>query len=299
MTKQRDLVRQLTSCRGFPIRLFRQIRFRHGIVCPHCDHSRIHRWGSFGWRRRYRCLGCRRTFSDFTGTPLAYLKRIELWPRFCLLSLQVPTVRDAARRLGIHVTTSFRWRHRLLSGLLRTESAELGGRVSVSLKWFPRSEKGSRTLSRPARRTAFRGYFSHECDAEWVVFASADDGQSFAKAIGRRLPTPRSVQWALTSHVVSGSTLLSRPNHRGIIDQAASRLGCDFEREVARRGHERVLTPTSARLHVLRLMRWLRRFFGVATRYLENYLVWFRLMELVARPEARQSLGPLLAGAFP
>lgn len=36
-----------------------------------------------------------------------------------------------------------------------------------------------------------------------------------------------------------------------------------------------------------RLKQWLRRFNGVATAYLENYLGWFRLMERTTRTPAQ------------
>ncbi|MGE5303555.1 MAG: transposase [Alphaproteobacteria bacterium] len=51
----------------------RQIRWPNGITCPHCRRRRITIHSKFVTtsRRRYLCLGCRRTFTDLTGTPFA------------------------------------------------------------------------------------------------------------------------------------------------------------------------------------------------------------------------------------
>ena len=68
----------------FPFSSFRRLRFGERPSCPRCDADRVHRWGSFSGRKRYRCVACRRTFSDFTGTPLAYIKKLPAWSPYCL-----------------------------------------------------------------------------------------------------------------------------------------------------------------------------------------------------------------------
>ena len=47
------------------------------LECPHCQSSDIGPWGKYHRRpglKRYRCLGCRRTFNDLTQTALAHSK---------------------------------------------------------------------------------------------------------------------------------------------------------------------------------------------------------------------------------
>jgi transposase-like protein len=291
---------QRLSATEFPIRLFRRLRFGSGLFCPRCGHKRVHRWGSYGWRRRYRCLGCRRTFSDFTGTPLAYLKRVELWPRFCSLILEVTTVRCAARRLGLHKSTSFRWRHLLLTALLDTESVRLQGRISVDAAWFPYSEKGARTLSRPPRRSAFQGLSFQADRPVWLLFACAESGESMATRIGASPPSFGSMHGALAGRIHVPATLLAQAGRAGLVGRVASHLDLSFEAESARAVREWTERPEPARAQVLRLKRWMIRFHGVATKYLENYLVWFRLLDLaVGRWTRTRPLDRLLLGAFP
>src|SRR3954466_12683414 len=66
----------------------------------------------------------------------------------------------AAARCGVHLTTSFRWRHRFLRAPAAAREA-LGGVVEADETFFRRSHKGSRRWRRgdvpPARRPRRRG----------------------------------------------------------------------------------------------------------------------------------------------
>src|SRR6478609_7476121 len=97
-----------------------------GRPCPHCHCARLHRCGSATGLRRFRCLGCRKTFNALTGTPLARLRKRERWQTYLQCLLESRTVRDAARVTGVHRTTSFRWRHRFAPGAARQRPALLG-----------------------------------------------------------------------------------------------------------------------------------------------------------------------------
>lgn len=77
-------------------KLLRQAHWPGGITCPFCGGSRVTTHSKFAGtpRRRYLCLGCRRTFSDLTGTP------------FAGTNLPLGTWFDCIRLLGRELTTS-------------------------------------------------------------------------------------------------------------------------------------------------------------------------------------------------
>lgn len=293
--------RHLDPVTAFPIGRFRRARFRDGIVCPRCGHTDVHRWGSFGWRRRYRCLGCRRTFSDFTGTPLAYLKRVELWESYCTLALRTATIRQSARRLGVDPSTAFRWRHRLLATLRDTERGRLSGRISVDMTWLPHSDKGTRGLARPARRVAYTG-MSWETRIAWVLAACDDSGRAIGAYTGAARPRLPTVIALLQQRAGDGTSLLGRSSLWGLLARAAGRLGLAFEREfyVPLRARD-AADPEQARVYLLRWKKWLTRFRGIATKYIDHYLAWFRLLDRVAgRPGGPLEADRLLLlGRFP
>ncbi len=274
----------------FPLDRFRTTRFRNGLRCPRCGHRHVHRWGRFQDRQRYRCLGCRRTFSDLTGTPLAYLKHLHLWAPFCRMTPTTPTLRTVSRALGIHVSTSFRWRHRLLAGLIASESLELRGGVSVDIGWLPHSEKGSRRLIRPPRRVRFEG-FASETQPVWIAIACDDGKRALACSLGQGNPRAEAVAGAFGGRLRRDATLLARP-YRIILFRrvaAALRLGLGEQPPGGSRS-PRDVGPEPPRLWFVRFRRWLRPFRGVASRYLDHYLIWFRHID--PAPSGDPARGP-------
>lgn len=285
--------------------LIRTARFGAGLFCPRCGHRRIQRWGSFqcrsGRRHRYRCAGCGRTFSDFTGSPLAYLKLPDVWRDFCDIALGTATIRRAARMLCIHTSTAFRWRHRLLDRLLATERVVLGGEVSLDLAWLPFSAKGARQLERAPRRRVFDG-FSFETTVDWIVVACAEDGSSFARRLGTETPTSSRIQEVLGSRLDQRARLVAPRNRRIPFAPVAAALGIPLDvgpSHAVWRREPRGAEP--GRLYMVRVRHWLRRFRGVASRYLDGYLVWFRALAASCpeggRPEVEVAASPL--GIFP
>ena len=61
------------------------------------------------------------------------------------------SVRMAAQKAGVHRTTSFRWRHRMLVLPASENDTELSSIVEADETYFQESFKGMRKLPRPAR----------------------------------------------------------------------------------------------------------------------------------------------------
>lgn len=278
----------------FPFEWFRRLRFGEGRPrCLRCGDPRVHRWGGFAGRRRFRCVACRRTFSDFTGTPLANLKRIDRWPAFCRCMLASLSVRRTGRRLGVTKDTAFRWRHRLLAALDASDGSALGSTVALDETWFPFSEKGRRDLDRPARRRA--AWHRVDMVPIWVSLARDDAGRTAGTVIGPRRPMAADLVAAIGSRLTAGATVVSTIGPYGAPGLLAVRLALAYRRE--RSSSPRI---TAVRDHRLALRRWLKRFRGVATRYLGNYVTWHRFLA-TPTPHAPGDirLRCLLAASFP
>ncbi len=95
------------------VALIGEIRSK-GRCCPDCGCERCHRHGQANDLQRFRCCACGRTFNDLTGTPLACLRHKGKWLDYLGTVLDSRTVRSAAKRVGVHPNTVFRWRHRFL-----------------------------------------------------------------------------------------------------------------------------------------------------------------------------------------
>jgi hypothetical protein len=82
-------------------------------------------------------------------------------------------------------------------------------------------------------------------------------------------------------HLRPDTTLLARPYHRTLFNRVALALALALElgdqlTGLAAWSRSRHQGPEPPQLWFVRFKRWMRRFRGVASRYLDHYLVWFR-----------------------
>ncbi|MDF2630451.1 MAG: family transposase [Symbiobacteriaceae bacterium] len=284
--------------------------------CPHCAGHETGLYGSFplkdGTRQqRFRCRRCRRTFSQYTGTPLYYLKKRELWGRNALAMSKKFSVRRTAAVLKVRVSTAFRWRHRLLGAVSGRPQAPLSGQVAVGEVYIRYSAKGSRQGNRPGAikglsdaeglgqlailatgprpwggSAAVAGHTgpSHAAQGprpfrrfvdgkpSCVLLAANEKNQLATPLVGTGRPSAADLSACLKAAVRRDAVLFAA----GLAPfaEACRRLAIACH-EAPLRG--RVQNPgRSAELLRSALYGWLRSFRGVATRYLGNYLAWFR-----------------------
>lgn len=260
----------------------RDARFASGARCPRCGHDRTHRWGSFSGRQRYRCTACRRTFSDLTGTPAAYSKKLLLWADYSQCIAEGTSVRRAARRLRIHPCTAFRWRHALLDALRERDDEALAGWIELGSVAFPYSEKGRRGATDPRRRGPIPSIVRPHPVAR--VLVACDRRARTITALAGVATTSRlhshEIERILAARVGARSALVSADGPYAPARIAARRMRwmfVDARRRISRPrslGHVRTVQA-----YVHRLRDWLDRFHGVATRYLPNYLAWHRAVD--------------------
>lgn len=269
----------------------RTARFALGLSCPRCGCERTHRWGSFSGRQRYRCLGCRRTFSDLTATPAAYSKKLLLWRDYGQCLAEGASVRHAARRVRVHPATAFRWRHALLGTLLECEETEqLAGWVELCSLTLLYSEKGRRrTRAREARprpaAPSEPGAWGARLLAR-VLVACDRRGRTVTGVAGisrtARIPT-HELERILEGRIEGRAHLVAADGPLSPAATLARRAGWRFhDARLWARGAARarsLVHVRTAEAYVARFLDWLERFRGVATRYLPNYLAWHRALD--------------------
>lgn len=275
------------------LRELRDARFHAGLCCVYCSSTRVQRWGTFSGRQRYRCQDCRHSFSDLTGTPLAYSKRPELWKAFAGCMLESLSVRCTARRLGIDKDTAWRWRHALLAPHTGPEVG-LGGIVETVERSLSLNRKGERGLLRPRRRApARRGHGSVDSSRVWILFAhDRAEGSGALVVPGHR---PRQCDYdALIQPGRSLRTLLGPFGPFSPAGAFAARRRATYLRVAG----ENPPQPAGALLHLENVLGfergfrvWLRRFRGVGSSYLQNYVTWYQCLESLERPPARLLFG--------
>jgi transposase-like protein len=251
-----------------------------GRPCPRCGCGRVHRCGQASGLQRFRCLGCGRSYNALTGTPLARLRKKERWLPYLQCVLDSRTVRDTAQVVGVHRTTSFRWRHRFVPGAMRDRPATLSAIVEADETYRLESQKGSRNLTRRPRQrggVAKRRGINKEHDC--LLVARDRNGKTLDFHAGRGQVTVAQLHKCLKPVLPVDVLLIS--------DSAVA-----YRRFAAQAGitHEAVNVRAGIRargaFHIQnvnswhsRFKNWLVRFRGVASRYLINYSGWQRVLD--------------------
>ena len=261
-------------------------------ACPYCAAGHLQLWGHAGGIQRYKCCTCHRCFNALTGTPLARLKRRDAWLAFALAMANGSSVRAAASEAGIAPSTSFRWRHRMLSEPAQEESSELRSIVEAAQTGFPESFKGQRTLARQARHRGARpGKRGRPVVRVPVLVAEDREGHHFDAVLS---PATQSTTACLLAQILAPESLLcsDEPDVLGAIaSEDESEIACAvlapavspkaIQAEIlcaATPSRQRVLHTRHVRAYSAELQDWMLRFRGVASRYLQNYLGWRRLL---------------------
>jgi len=278
------------------------------VGCPHCDNRDVVRWGHASDLPRYRCKACRRTFNALTKTPLANLRMKEKWAsEHASEGAQTEAMIDgvstakAARRCDVHYTTAFRWRHRFLDALSKDKPRTLTGIVEGDETFILESFKGKRTgMPRKSRKrggkSAKRGL-----SAEQIPVLVARDRQgattdavlpklnrvSIAAALGGVVTSANAFCCDGGTAIVAFARRAGIPAHVLPMPGKPTRQAPDFHLNNVNAYHGR-------------LKEWLRRFHGVATKNLPNYLGWRRALEALGQnaTSAAMILGAIGLGPY-
>lgn len=263
----------------------RDARFSKGVRCPRCEASHVQRWGTFSGRQRYRCRGkCGRTFSDLTGTPAAYIKKLTLWPAHSRCMAEGLSLRSVASRLGVHVSTAFRWRHRTLEGFRIRDAETLTGWIELGSEWFPESRKGRRVLDRPPRRRGIPRYWVFGPPHRKVLVACDREAHVVTALLAGRRLSASELTRLLGDRIQGRATVVAKEGVLGDCARFARSRGLEYrDGRSGSSGSGGLAHVRNAWACGRRLKRWMMRFRGVATRYLQNYLIWHRQVDAAER----------------
>ena len=245
--------------------------------CPHCGHQKHSKWGSSNGLQRWRCKQCKRTFNILTGTPLARLRKKEKWEENARAMIAGASVRDTAARCGVHRNTSFRWRHRFLKFQQKAQCQDLTGIAESDATYFRRSEKGARKLNRKPRKRGGDGIGSGVNKNLVAVLTLRDrTGKGAERVANEGLRQP--AEDLFKTHLRADTLLLTDGSHELRAAGRARNPDAYMDLPGAKsRGNANspYHLQTNNAFHS-KLKTWMARFCGVATRYLANYLGWYR-----------------------
>ena len=248
--------------------------------CPHCHSHVINRHGKKGDMQRYHCKNCQKTFMATTNTPLAWLHYKDKWLSYLETMIQGKVLRQAAKECHIDLKTAFRWRHRFLQLPAQLKSKFLEGIVEADETFFAYSEKGNKQLKRKARKRGTISGKRGRSKEDWVpVLTVRDRGHHTFEAI-LQSTSIQGISEQLSGKIEKDSVLCS-DGYKSYI-QFAQDNGLVHKRlnlSAGIRVIDNVFHIQNVNAYHSRLKGWIARFHGVATKYLDHYLGWFRMMD--------------------
>jgi transposase-like protein len=255
-----------------------EARFSTQVCCPHCQSSHARPWGRASGLKRYRCQACGKTFNALTGTPLARLRNRGRWRTYAQAIAESVSIRKAAARSQASVPTSFRWRHRFLTYAKDVKAKTLTGIAEVDETFFLKSFKGIRKLDRAPRKRGGAAAKRGTSDEQVPVLVLRDRSGATTDAVLENLRAPE-IHRVLKPVIAKDAILVS--DGADAYASFAAGAGIDHVGLVTSRSERRrgVFHIQNVNAYHSRLKNWMRRFNGVATKYLQSYLGWRRMFE--------------------
>ena len=270
-----------------PTETLESLRFPEQIYCPHCKKTNIVKRGiSKQNKQRYLCKDCHHSFQATTLTTLEYTKKdFDTWIKYMECMSHQFSIRKSAHICEISIPTSFLWRHKILNTLNSHKShikEALSGIVEADETFFHLSFKGSRKLHSLAHRKPHRRGNSIKkrglsYEQVCVPCAVSTYGDGYAQ-IGK-LGSVDIEALALTlGWKIEPSSVLCSDSARAYV-QFCQRFHL-YHNNSGLKHVERLLNVHNPHIQHINayhssIKSFMFPFHGVATKYLNNYLIWF------------------------
>lgn len=254
-------------------------------VCPHCAHPKYVRFGKDKGAQRYKCKSCERSFTEYTGTWMAGIHKKEKIADYLKLMIEEKSLDKIVLELGINKKTAFDWRHKILASLSNKDDDDFFSGITESDESFIlRSEKGMKVEDRKPRKRGGKSKKRGISKDQVAIIATQDRNSLLdlnVATLGRI--TKSDIENAIGRRIDKEKTILCSDSHHSY-KGFAKKTGVEFHLINASKG-ERVKGAFHIQ-HVNathnKIKKWISNtFWGVSTKYLQQYLNWYILKEKI------------------
>lgn len=260
-------------------------RFHDGVCCPHCGIVDVKKNGKTKTgHQRFQCKGCGKSFTYATRTIFHGAKLpLDTYLRYVHCMMHGMTVRATAYECRISKNASFFLRHKILDALQEMQSkVKLDGIVEADETFFRISFKGNHSRSQffsMPREPHMRGERSKKrgisLEKVCVPCAVNRDGKSIAQIANLGRASVRSISNVFGGRI-SPDAVLCTDKHNAYVG-FAEREGINLLQLKSTQRVSGTLGIQHINGYHSQLKTFMERFHGVATKYLNNYLVWHNL----------------------
>ncbi|QMU64915.1 MAG: IS1595 family transposase [Flavobacteriaceae bacterium] len=261
------------------------------ITCPHCTKKRIRANGKLKGVQRYFCNDCKKNFSETTGKFWYGIKKKDKLSKYLYCLLSGYSIRKSAKETGISIQTSFDWRHKLLTSFSSVSVEEFQGIVESDDLFFAYSEKGNRHLDRKPRQRGEKASKAGISNEKVAVIATCDrSGNKDFKVATRGRISKKDLDKVLKGKLNKVEVICS-DSHRsyGAFAKANTLNHKKFNASKGQRTIDKVYHVQNVNNMDMRLRKFMESFNGVATKYLQNYLNWFLVLEKIKNSTSKMT----------
>ena len=253
-------------------------------VCPHCGHSKYVKFGYKSGSQRYKCKSCKRSFTEYSGTWMAGIHHKKKIDDYMQLMLEEKSLDKIKEELDINKKTAFDWRHKILSSVSTTDKGGFTGITESDETFFLHSEKGKPVETRKPRKRGGSSSKSGINDDHIAVIVTQDRKKQIDLTVAtkgriKKIDIDKAIGLRLTKQ-----TILCSDSH---VSYKGFAMDNELEHHPLRSDlKERIKEDVYHIQHVNsthnKLKKWIdNRFWGVSTKYLQQYLNWYRLKEML------------------
>ena len=283
----------------------KESRFSKGYECPKCQCKDVNKNGKSNGRQRYICKRCRTSFDEFTMSPFSNTKLgLDKWIKYCELMILGLSIRKCAEEVGVGVKTSFYMRHRILDVInLSLKNDKVEGIVEVDECFIKESFKGNHSKSTTfvmPRNPRKRGKGKNDkkkrgISKEQICIETAIDrkGNILMSAVCNGRITTNQIINFFDNKICEDATFCvdSHKSYMAIKDKL------NIELKQVPRGKSMIDSVYHLQ-HINALhssfKRWLMTFNGVSTKYINNYLAWFKFLQLSKKNKKNDRIKDML-----
>lgn len=269
-------------------------------ACPHCSHRKYVRFGKDKGSQRYKCKSCNRSFTEYTGTWMAGLQRKDKIAGYLKLMVEEKSLDKIVAVLGINKKTAFDWRHKVLASLDRGKD-DFTGITESDESFFLRSEKGMGVKGRKPRKRGGKSGKRGISNDQVAVIVTQDRKSGLDLSVAKLGRIGKAdIANAIGPRIKKGSTILCSDSHhsyKGFAKDAKVEyhpINVSKGERVKGAFHVQHVNSTHNRIK-----KWIgSTFWGVSTKYLQQYLNWHMVKERIkSRSDitaafAEETLGP-------
>ena len=260
--------------------------------CPRCGNTHIILNGKRKDVQNYLCKKCHKNFNEFTGTTIAYIKKKELLKPFIHSMLCGDSLYLCSKTYHIALQTAFDWRHKIIAALKEYSQKKYPGITEMIeiQKRFSRKGQGAKSrkigqkgkITDPASNKKAESIEKGEYQPLSLVAISGRSDRFEIKIVQQGPLQLKALNEKVGEKLNKVKKLCL--NDSPILKKFAGNKKISYfvyQQGKKVRGRNKYYNTENIENRYIKMNRFLERFHGVSSSYLQNYLYWYMMVDLI------------------